>query len=218
MKRLLLIALAAAGPMFVAVLRFVLPYYTATDNAAAAADVAAHPGTQSLVLWLGLGATLTLVPGLFALWPRMPVGKIRDIGFSLAVIGYLCIPGLLVTDQVLWLGADQNLSPGTTDQLVSGIHASALVQVGLFVPTHIMGIVLIGVLAVRHHLTPAPVAWALTISQPLHLASIISGMPGLDLLAWTLTAIGTAWLAAMLTPSTEESKGRAAPDHDEVAT
>ena len=215
MKRPLLIALAAAGPLFVAVLRFVLPYYTASDNTAAAADVAAHPGTQSLVLWLGLGAMLTLVPGLFALWPRMPAGRLRDIGFSLAVVGYLCIPGLLVTDQVLWLGADQSLSTDTTAQLAAGIHASALVQMGLFVPAHIIGIVLIGVLALRRHLIPAPVAWALTVSQPLHLASVISGLPVLDLTAWTLTAVGTAWLTAKLTPKHEQLPGGSTNTNDE---
>jgi len=196
MKRLLLIALAAFGPLCVAVLRFVLPYFSASDSSAAASDVAAHPGTQSLVLWLGLGATLTLVPGLIALWPRMPAGRLRDIGFSLAVVGYLCLPGILVTDHILWLGADQNLPADTTARLADSVHMSALVQIGLFVPTHIIGIVLIGVLALRRRLIPTPVAWALTVSQPLHLAAIILGLPVLDLLAWTLTALGSAWLAS----------------------
>lgn len=196
MKRLLIVSLAAFGPLCVAVLRFVLPYYSAGDSTAAATDVAAHPGAESLVLWLGLGAMLTLVPGLIALWPRMPAGRLRDVGFSLAVVGYLCIPGLLVTDHVLWLGADLDLSGDTTARLADGLHISALVQMGLFVPTHIIGIVLIGVLALRRHLIPTPVAWALVVSQPLHLGAIILGLPVLDLMAWSLTALGSAWLAS----------------------
>ena len=205
MRRPLLVALAAAGPMFVAVLRLTLPYYTATDGTQSATDVAADLGTQSLVLWLGLGAMLTLVPGLYALWPRMPQGKLRDIGFSLAVIGYLCIPGLLVADHILWLGADQGLTAETTGHLVDGVHPSALVQMGLFVPSHILGIVLIGILALRARLIPVIAAWALIVSQPLHLGSVITGLPALDFLAWTLTALGMAWLTAAQTSSPKPS-------------
>lgn len=216
MKRLLLILLAAAGPLFVAGLRYLVPYYQANDNAAAAADVASHADAQNLVLWLGLGAMLTLVPGLVALWPRMPAGRLRDVGFSLALVGYLCIPGLLVTDHVLWLGASQHLSAGSTGQLVDGLHTSALVQMGIFVPTHIIGIVLVGLLALRRHLVPGPVAWLLMVSQPLHLAAIISGLPVVDLLAWTLTGIGMGWLTINLTrkrePFEQEPSKR---DHDE---
>lgn len=203
MKRLLLVVLAAIGPVFVAGLRYLVPYYQANDNTTAAADVAAHQGAENWVLWLGLGAMLTLVPGLVALWPRMPVGRLRDVGFSLALVGYLCIPGLLVTDQVLWLGGDQHLSPSATAQLIDGVHLSALVQMGLFVPTHIIGIVLVGLLALRRRLVPALVAWALMISQPLHLAAIVSGLPAVDLLAWTLTAVGMGWLTATLTSRQE---------------
>lgn len=205
MRRPLLIALAGAGPMFVAVLRLKLPYYNATDGTESATDVAANLGTQSLVLWLGLGAMLTLVPGLYALWPRMPQGKLRDIGFALAVIGYLCISGLFVSDHVLWLGAHQGLSAATTGRLVDGVHPSALVQMELFVPAHIVGIVLIGILALRARLIPAAAAWALIVSQPLHLASVVAGLPALDFLAWTLTALGTAWLTAALTTSLNPS-------------
>jgi len=205
MRRTLLIALAAAGPMFVAVLRLTLPYYTATDATQSATDVAADLGTQSLVLWLGLGAMLTLVPGLYALWPHMPQGKLRDTGFTLAVIGYLCIPGLLVADHILWLGADQGLTAETTGHLVDGVHPSALVQMSLFVPTHILGIVLIGVLALRARLIPGIAAWALIVSQPLHLGSVITGLPALDFLAWTLTALGMAWLTAAQTSSPQPS-------------
>ena len=216
MRRSLLIVLAAAGPMFVAVLRLVLPYYTAPDGTTSASDVASALGTQGLVLWLGLGALLTLVPGLYALWPLMPTGRLRDIGFTLAVVGYLCMSGLFVTDHVLWVGAEQGLSAATTGSLVDGLHQSALVQLVLFVPAHIIGIVLIGTLALRARLMPAAGAWALIVSQPLHLASVIAGLPALDFVAWTLTALGMAWLTTALTSrqeATTQSPPRAAAAH-----
>lgn len=196
MKRPLLIGLAVVGPVCVALLRFLLPYWGAEQNPEMAAAVAADPGAQSAVLWLGLAAGLTLVPGLLVLWPSLPASRLRDVGFSLALVGYLCLPGLLVLDHVLYLGAGEELPVQATAQLLDGVHPSALVQVGLFVPTHILGLVLLGALALRRRLVPAPVAWALTVSQPLHLAAVISGLPALDLVAWCLTALGTGWLAA----------------------
>lgn len=190
------IALAAVGPVAVALIRFVLPSYTSTDNAHAAVAVAAHPATESAVLWLGMVATLTLVPGLYSIRDRMPAGKLRSVGFTLATIGYLCLPGVLATDLLLWVGTDQGMSTSAVGDLADGVHPSALAAMGIFIPTHILGIVLIGVLALRSRLVPAPVAWALTVSQPLHLAAIIVGLPTLDLVAWCATALGMAWLAA----------------------
>lgn len=54
------------GPAAVALLRFVLPYETNQSSSAAVDGIRAHPGTQSAVVWLGLLAVLTLVPGV--LW------------------------------------------------------------------------------------------------------------------------------------------------------
>jgi hypothetical protein len=197
-RRSATVFLAAVGPLAVALLRFVLPYYTASGNQEAAVDVARHPGTESLVLWLGLVATLTLVPGLYAIRDRMSPGRLRTTGFTLAVIGYLCVPGLLAVDLLLWVGTDQGLPTSTVADLAGGVHPAALVATALFVPAHIIGIVLIGVLALRRKHLPPLVAWLLIVSQPLHLASVILGLPALDLAGWSLTALGMAWLAATL--------------------
>lgn len=198
MRRASVVVLAAAGPLAVALLRLVLPYYQASNNTEAAADVVAHPGTESLVLWLGLVAGLTLVPGLYAIRHRVPAGKLSSAGFTLATIGYLCLPGLFATDLVLWLGADQGLPIATTADLADGLHPATFVAVVLFVPTHILGIVLIGLVALRHRMLPQGIAWGLMLSQPMHLASVILGLPVLDCFAWSVTALGMAWLAATL--------------------
>lgn len=198
MRKSMIVTLAVAGPLAVALLRLVLPYYTTSSNTDAAADVAAHPGTESAVLWLGLIATLTLVPGLYSIRDRMPAGALRSLGFSLATIGYLCLPGLLAVDMLLWVGTDQSMPITAVADLADGVHPAALVATGVFIPTHILGIVLIGVLALRSGLLPKAVAWVLIVSQPLHLAAIILGLPTLDLLAWSATGLGMAWLAATL--------------------
>ncbi len=197
MKRPLTILLAVIGPMSVAGLRFLLPYYTATDSTASARAVAAHPGQQSAVLWLGLVATLTLVPGLYAVRGALPAGRLRAWAFSLTLVGYLSLPILLNGDMVLWAGTKQGLEPATTGQLLDGLHPAYGVGLGLFVAGHVLGTVLLGVLCLRSRALPPAVGWALTISQPLHFATtVFLGLAWVDLVAWSLTALAMGWLAA----------------------
>ena len=54
----------------------------------------------------------------------------------------------------------------------------------VFVVGYIVGTVLLGVASLRGRLMPAAVAVALIISQPLHLVSVITAQPVLDLVAW----------------------------------
>lgn len=88
--------LIPVGPAAVGLLRFVLPYDTVDDGATIVAKVAANPGAQSLVLWLGLVATLTLALG--ALW----VGRLtrRHTPMLTAAALVLLVPGYL---SLAWL-------------------------------------------------------------------------------------------------------------------
>ncbi len=197
MKRPLTVLLAVIGPMCVAVLRFLLPYYTATDSTASARAVVGHPGQQSAVLWLGLVATLTLVPGLYAVRGALPIGRLRAWAFNLTVIGYLSLPIVLSGDMVLWTGARQGIEPAVTGQLLDGLHPAYGVGLGLFVAAHVLGTVLLGVLCLRSRVLPSAVGWALAISQPLHFATtVFLGLAWVDLIAWSLTALAMGWLAA----------------------
>ena len=152
------------------------------------------------------------MPGLYAIRDRMPAGRMRTAGFTLATIGYLCLPGLLATDLLFWVGTDQGLPAAAVADLADGVHPAAAVATGFFVPTHIIGIVLIGVLALRHDLLPRPVSWLLTVSQPLHLVSVVTGLPALDLLAWSATALGMSWLAATLPDAEREDSAAPMPN------
>ncbi len=197
MKRPLTVLLAVIGPMCVAGLRFLLPYYTAADSTASARAVVAHPGQESAVLWLGLVATLTLVPGLYAVRSTLPSGRLRAWAFSLTLVGYLSLPILLSGDMVLWVGAKQGLEPATTGQLLDGLHPAYGVGLGIFVVGHVLGTVLLGVLCLRSRILPAAVGWALTISQPLHfVTTVFLGLAWVDLIAWGLTALAMGWLVA----------------------
>lgn len=198
MSRAPRIALAAVGPLSVGVLRLLLPYYTDSSSAASARSVASHPGRESAVLWLGLLATVTLVPGLLAVRDRFAPARLRTWSFALTTVGYLVLPVLLVGDAVLWVGQHQALAAATTGGLLDGLHPSYDVGLGVFVLAHVVGTTLIGVLCLRQGLLPTVLAWALTISQPLHFtATVVLGSPVIDLVAWVMTAVTMAALAAL---------------------
>jgi hypothetical protein len=196
MRRFAPIALAAVGPMCVGLLRLLLPYYTAADSTATARAVAAHPGRESAVLWLGLVATVTLVPGLVEVRNRFAPGRLRTWSFGLTTVGYLVLPVVLVADAVLWVGQHRGLQPAVTARLLDGLHPTYALGLGVFILAHVVGTTLIGVLTLRRRALPVPAAWALTISQPLHfVATVILGSPEVDFVAWSLTAVTMGMLA-----------------------
>ncbi len=201
MNRAATFCLAVLGPASVAILRFLLPYYTATDSAASARAVAAHPGRESAVLWLGLVASLTLAPGLYAVRDRLPAGRLRPWAFGLTVVGYLSLPVVLVGDMVLWSATNAGLDADTTGSLLDGLHPVYGTGLGVFVVAHVIGTVLLGVHCLRTRVLPTAIGWVLTISQPLHfVTTVFLGLPWVDLVAWGMTALAMGSLAGVAHP------------------
>ena len=186
------------GPAAVAVLRFVLP-----------ADPAAHPGAQRLVVWLGLVAVLTLLPGALAAIRllRRYTPLLATAIAALLVPGYLGITALIAADAGTLGAIDLGLPAGQVTELSDATFAvpTMTILVLLFVVGHILGTLLLGIAAFRARLMPRPVAGALAVSQFVHLAAVIGGWPLVDLLAWTTTAVGMAFLARVVlrTPDDE---------------
>ena len=186
------------GPAAVAVLRFVLP-----------ADPAAHPGAQRLVVWLGLVAVLTLLPGALAAIRllRRYTPLLATAIAALLVPGYLGMTALIAADAGTLGAIDLGLPAGQVTELSDATFAvpTMTILVLLFVVGHILGTLLLGIAAFRARLMPRPVAGALAVSQFVHLAAVIGGWPLVDLLAWTTTAVGMAFLARVVlrTPDDE---------------
>ena len=186
------------GPAAVAVLRLVLP-----------ADPAAHPGAQRLVVWLGLVAVLTLLPGALAAIRllRRYTPLLATWIAALLVPGYLGMTALIVADAGTLGAIDLRLPAGQVTELSDATFAvpTMTILVLLFVVGHIVGTLLLGIAAFRARLMPRPVAGALAVSQFVHLAAVIGGWPVVDLLAWTTTAVGMAFLARVVlrTPDDE---------------
>jgi hypothetical protein len=187
--------LLPVGPAAVAVIRFILPYFTVDEPADMAAGVAANLGSQSLVLWLGLIAAITLP--LAVIWigrltyrkaPRLTVAAL-----VLAVPGYLALGVILASDVMLYAGVNNGLDPQTVGGLVVGSHPTMAVAEIVFVLGHLVGTVLLGAALWRTRAVPVWAAVLTTFSQPLHLvAAIFLLSRPLDLVAWMMTAVGFA--------------------------
>ncbi|TFV87415.1 hypothetical protein [Blastococcus sp. CT_GayMR16] len=185
------------GPAAVAVLRFVLP-----------AEPATHPGAQRLVVWLGLVAVLTLLPGALAAIRllRRYTPRLATWTAALLVPGYLGMTALIVSDAAILAAIDLGMPSRQVTELSDAIFAlpTMSILVLVFVVGHILGTLLLGIAAFRARLMPRPVAVALAGSQFVHLAAFLGGWPLLDLLAWTTTAVGMAFLARVVLRTSDD--------------
>lgn len=189
------------GPAAVAVLRLILPYYTAGSPEETVAEVGRHPGAQSAVLWLGLIAALTLVPGVIAAAGlcRATTPRLTSWALALAVPGYLALAVMLASDQILWSAQEAGLSTTQAVALFSAAHPTVGISVGIFVVGHVVGTVLLGIALVRSGRVPPWAGWATAVSQPLHfVATVFLGSPQVDFVGWSLTAVGMAMVAREL--------------------
>lgn len=203
--------LLPVGPAAVAVLRLVLPYFTVDEPADMAAGVAANLGRQSLVLWLGLIAAITLP--MAVIWiGRMTYRKAPGLtvaALALAVPGYLVLGVILASDMMLYAGVNHGLDPQTVGGLVAGSHPTMAVAEVVFVLGHLVGTVLLGAALWRTRAVPVWAAVLTTFSQPLHLvAAIFLLSRPLDLVAWTMTAVGFAAAGLASLPRQPGSVGR----------
>ncbi len=183
------------GPAAVALLRFVLPYFTAPDPEAIVDAVVANPQDQSLVLWLGFVAMLTLIPGV--LWvgrvTRRAAPRLTAAALLLLVPGYISLSALLASDLLLWVGAEQGVEPNVLARMYEAAHPTTYIAMGIFVLGHVVGTILLGIAMWRSSRVPRWAALMTIVSQPLHfVAAVIVGSPPLDLIAWGLNALGFA--------------------------
>jgi hypothetical protein len=191
----LLALVVPVGPFAVALLRYVLPYDTTSTPEETVRGVIAHPGRQSLVLWLGLLAALTLVPAVIAIGrlTRRLSPRLTFAALVVLVPGYLALPWMAGIDLLLWTGARAGLGVETLTRLATTTHPTVVIAEGVFVLGHVGGTILLGIALWRTHAVPRWAALITIISQPLHFtAAVILASHPLDLLAWGLNGIGFA--------------------------
>ena len=190
--------LLPVGPLAIAFLRLLLPYYTESTSSGMVAAVDAHPGRESAVLWLAYVGILTLLPGLYvaARVSREAAPRLTAWALGLAVPGYLSLGMMVGADHVLWAAHDSGLSASDGAAVAGATHPSIDVSIGVFVVGHVVGTVLLGLALLRSGRIPAWAAWLVAVSQPLHfIATVILGSPQVDFVAWSMTAVGLAVVA-----------------------
>ncbi|MEV6417957.1 hypothetical protein [Kribbella sp. NPDC051718] len=183
------------GPAAVALLRFVLPYYTTDDTQAMAAKVNAEQGRGSAVLWFGFLAVLTLVPAAFAAGKltRRRAPKLTLVALALLIPGYLALGWLAGEDQLLWSGAHAGVDGATVTRIAEAVHPTSSIAGVVFVLGHVLGTILLGIALWRSQVVARWAAVAVIVSQPIHfVAAVIIPNHALDLVGWGLQAVGFA--------------------------
>jgi hypothetical protein len=201
--RVALAVLVPIGPLAVAVLRVILPYYTVDPTATMLAKVAGHQGAEAAVLWLSLVAMITLVPatiavGLLAVRRRPWLG---GTALVVSLVGFAALPVVGVADDVALAGARSGLTAAEVGRLLDVVQGQSAIAVAglLFVVGHILGVVLLGIALWRAGVLPGWAGLLLSGSQPLH-AFFALVVPNhlLDSCAWGLTAVGFALAASVI--------------------
>ena len=156
------------GPALVAVLRYVLPYQTNDEASAAVRAVAADPDRQSLVVWLGFFAMLTLLPGVLfvARVARRNAPRLTAAALLLLVPGYTAFGLLVAGDAATWYGVTHDLPESAVIDLYNGGHPMILVSTGVFVVGHVLGTVLLGIACSEAaSCRPRPPGWSSSRSR-----------------------------------------------------
>jgi len=199
--------LLPVGPAAVAVLRYVLPYETTDGAKEVVREVATHQTTQSLVVWLGFLATLTLVPGVLAVGKvaRSSAPRLTAIALALVVPAYLCIGWLVSSDAAVLFSVRHGLSTADAADSYNSLHPVVLVAGVVFVVGHVVGTVLLGCALLRVTAVPRAAAWAVLVSQPVHfVAAVILSSHALDLVGWGLNAFGFGAIALLVLRMSDE--------------
>lgn len=195
--------LMPVGPAAVAVIRFIIPGEPYGES------IHAHPDAGRMVLWLGVIAAFTLLPGAFSAGHvlRRKAPRLTAWSMALLIPGYLGMTALGATDVLVVAAHGLGLSPAEIDRIAGAVmeQPTVMLMVLVFVIGHIAGTVLLGAAMIASRLTPVPIGVLMLVSQPLHLVAVIIVSPALDLVAWGLTAVAMAFLAAVLwrTPDDE---------------
>lgn len=207
-SRILAALILPIGPLAVAGLRYILPYFSATTPRETATDVIAAEGSQSAVLWLAMIATFTLLPGVLAVGrlTRRGAPKLTAAAMLLVVPGYLALTYLIGIDLVLWTGARAGLDASTLTELAGTVHPTSNIGLMVFVFGHVIGTALLGLALLRSRTVPVWAAIVTAVAQPLHfVALVIIGSPALDAVAWTANSVAFAVVgyAILKTPDDE---------------
>ncbi|KGN37748.1 hypothetical protein [Knoellia subterranea] len=199
--RILAAVAIVLGPVLVTVLRAILPYWTNEDPATSIEKIAASPGAISAVNWISVISYPFLLAGALAVgYAARRRTPLLALVSSLVLFGGLGLASMvggsdLVAEVMTRGGYDNAVTADVTLRYME--HPAGLFGLLGFVLGHIVGMILVGITAVRARLVPVWVGAAIIVAQPVHvIASVIVPNRALDVVAgWGLTAVGFAFIA-----------------------
>jgi hypothetical protein len=166
------------------------------------AAVYADPRHQGLLVWSGfLEALLFPIAVIWAggaTYARAP--RLTTAAMILAVPGYLCLAWLVAgSDAIIWYGATHGLDQDLVTNMAWGVHPAFNAALGIFVIGHTLGMVLLGMAAIRSRAIPLWAGVGLAVSQPIHFVAggIVSDPAialGMNTVAGVLTVVGLGLL------------------------
>ncbi len=205
------------GPACIAVLRFLLPTFDAAPGREAVAAVAAQPGRQDAVVWLGTAGALLLVPAV--LWvgrlTRRQAPVLTACAMALLVPGYVGLAMMIPGDTLLWWGVHEGVPAEQLAVLSTNGHPTVALHLVAFVVGHVVGTVLLGLALLRSGRVPRWAGVAAVVCQPLHfVAFVVLVMPVLDLVAWGLNTAAFAAAGVAILRLTDDEWDLPAQERD----
>jgi hypothetical protein len=209
LRRVVVAVLLPLGPLAIAAIRGLMPYFSAGSSEDTITQTAADLGRMDAVLWLSVLAMIGLVPSALG---AARLAQRRAPVLSLLAMGLL-VPSFIMLffgsgDTTLRVLAGSGLDPATAARLYDESISSGpmILSLVVFVVGHVVGTVLLGFALWRARVVPTWAAIAVIVSQPLHfVAFVVLGVQALDVVAWGLTALGlgVAGLRVLRTPNDE---------------
>jgi hypothetical protein len=189
------------GPLAIALLRSLLPYYT-TDSASTIVEkIALHQGRANAVVWLGFVGVLTMVPSVIFVGryvgraaPRLTAAAVLLMAPGYSVLGFL-----VAADALVWFGVQHQVPTATLAPMYTAYHPVTAVAGVVFVVGHVLGTVLLGVAMIRGGSVSTWVGVITVVCQPLHfIAAVVLPSHALDGVAWGLNAVAFGVVSAAL--------------------
>jgi putative effector of murein hydrolase LrgA (UPF0299 family) len=206
-RRLWRVALAAVlplGPLAVAVAFWLRPFRLSDDPIGIVEKILASPWTD-LLLWLGF-----LAPGLLLIGTiiaghlaRRGAPVLATVATTVNVLAFGMMAGAVAGSDLVTVAAGRaGVDPATIVSITSAIESSPVTAtaLGMWVPGHILGMVLLAIALRRARVLPTWAAVVLGISQPIHfVAFVVLQNQYVDAVAgWGFTAVGFAAVAVAL--------------------
>jgi len=202
--RAVLAALLPLGPLAVAVSFALRPFSSSDEPTVVVERILASPLTD-LLLWLGF-----LAPGLLLLatvvaghLARRGAPVLATAATTINALAFGLMAGAVASgDLVTVAGGRAGVDPATIVAITSAIENApqTATALGIWVPGHILGMVLLAVALRRARVLPTWAAVVLGISQPIHfIAFVVLDNQYVDAVAgWGFTAVGFTAVAVAL--------------------